>query len=169
MKFSTIFFAAVFFLSHLVSCEKSNLSHNSVKKATETKKNQGIVINSLNLSDDELGFGCITEYYRKGTHLKEKIFVQTSSKDDKSWDHYISINGKKEIFISENDATLSDDNEDEFSMNLENSRYKIQIKAKIGVTDINSDSAQASGTMTVTDKLNKENTSTIEFEGGTAC
>lgn len=53
-------------------------------------------------------------------------------------------------------------------MRLENDDYIIEIHAKIGEHNIESDSALANGTMIITRKSDKE-TTTINFEGGTAC
>ena len=80
----------------------------------------------------------------------------------------VNIDGVKEVFKSENEDAISDADETGYSLKLENDSYIIEISAKIGETNIESDSTMATGTLKITRKSDKA-TSTIEFEGGTAC
>jgi len=147
----------------LNSCEKKELKTN-----LKTPSNKEIVVDKLSVSESDYGVGCVTEYYKKGSKMKDEIYLQTSSKDELTWVNYISINGKREVFFSRNDDTKSTENDNGYTLRLENDDYIIEIHAKIGEQNIESDSALANGTMTITRKSDKE-TTTINFEGGTAC
>lgn len=147
----------------LISCQKKTIE-NKVRNNVLSE----VKIDNLTLSDDELGFGCITEYYRKGEKMHDEIYVQTSSKDDKAWINYISINGKKEIFYSNNEDPKMAVDEEGYTLRLENEYYIVEIEAKISEANIQSDSALALGILTITRKSDQAKT-TINFEGGTAC
>ncbi|WP_291117155.1 hypothetical protein [Empedobacter sp. UBA7248] len=156
-------FVLTFAILMLNSCEKKELKTN-----LKTPSNKEIVVDKLSVSESDYGVGCVTEYYKKGSKMKDEIYLQTSSKDELTWVNYISINGKREVFFSRNDDTKSTENDNGYTLRLENDDYIIEIHAKIGEQNIESDSALANGTMTITRKSDKE-TTTINFEGGTAC
>ncbi|MBY0068217.1 hypothetical protein [Empedobacter falsenii] len=62
---------------------------------------------------------------------------------------------KKRSFSSKNDDTKSTENE--YTLRLENDDYIIEINAKIGEQNVESDSVLANGTMTITRKSDKKN------------
>lgn len=162
MKTSNLFIFLINFMIGLNSCQNK-----SVSKDFKNTTTSSIKVDNLILSEEELGFGCITNYYRKGDKAQQEIYVQTSSKDDKYWVNYISINGEKEVFNSQNDAMLTTD-ENGYTLRLENERYIIDISAKMGKTYSESDTTLASGTLKITRKSDQI-TTTIIFDGGTAC
>ncbi|MGV0937744.1 hypothetical protein [Empedobacter falsenii] len=156
-------FVLTFAILMLNSCEKKELKTN-----LKTSSKNEIVVDKLSVAESDYGVGCVTEYYKKGSKMKDEIYLQTSSKDELTWVNYISINGKREVFSSENDDTKSNDNENGYTLRLENDDYIIEIHAKIGEQNIESDSALANGTMKITRKSDQQ-TKTVDFEGGTAC
>lgn len=169
MKTTLQLIFAFILIFQLTSCQKNAQKDVTSSKEISIKKEaKKIVIDTLIVSDDEFGVGCMTEYHKKGSGDRDKIFMQGGSKDDKGWVSFMMINGKKETFISQNEATESNADGTAFTMKLENNNYSIEIKAKIGDINSHSDSAEAKGTIKVTDKTDK-NTTVIEFEGWTVC
>lgn len=156
-------FFLTFAILMLNSCEKKELKTN-----LKTSSKNEIVVDKLSVAESDYGVGCVTEYYKKGSKMKDEIYLQTSSKDELTWVNYISINGKREVFSSKNDDTKSTENENGYTLRLENDDYIIEIHAKIGEQNIESDSALANGSMTITRKSDQQ-TKTVDFEGGTAC
>lgn len=137
----------------------------TIQKVEKPQKN--ILVENVSVEDSEIGIGCITHYYRKGSNERDLIFVQAGSTKDDGWNNFVKIDGKRVVFYKKDEATKYE-SEDEFSMHLENAEYEINIKAKIGEINKNADSAGANGQMKVLDKKTKAET-TIEFEGGSAC
>lgn len=137
----------------------------TIQKLEEPQKN--IKVENVSVADSEIGVGCITEYYRKGSNGRDLIFVQAGSKKDNGWNNFVKIDGKKVVFYQKYEATKYE-SDDEFSMHLENAEYDINIKAKVGEVSTEADSAGATGQMKVLNKKTKAET-TIEFEGGSAC
>ena len=163
------FLIAIFFLG-LFSCKKEMSTNLAVPDKRESTHDKIMRIDTLQISDNEIGMGCITEYYEKGSDSRKVIYIQTGVDNSEKWVSYISIDGKKEKFYSNNvqDENKSNEFGDAYSLKLENETYIVEIHAKIGDVNIESDSAMASGTITITRKLDKKILS-IEFEGGTAC
>jgi len=95
--------------------------------------------------------------------MKDEIYLQTSSKDELTWVNYISINGKREVFSSKNDDTKSTENDNGYTLRLENDDYIIEIHAKIGEQNIESDSALANGKL-LENLINKQKQLTLREE-----
>jgi len=93
-------FVLTFSILMLNSCEKKELKTN-----LKTSSKNEIVVDKLSVAESDYGVGCVTEYYKKGSKMKDEIYLQTSSKDELTWVNYISINGKREVFSSKNDDT----------------------------------------------------------------
>lgn len=137
----------------------------TIQKVEEPQKS--IEVGTVSVADSEIGIGCITQYYRKGSNSNDLIFVQTGSKKDGGWNNFVQINGKRVVFYQKDEATKSE-SDNEFSIHIENEEYEINMRAKVGEVNTNSDSAGAIGQMKVLDKKTKSET-TVEFEGGSAC
>lgn len=165
----SILFSSLFVIFVVFSCKKEvPKTETSYISKVENNVTNPIKVDTLSLDDSEYGVGCTTEYYRKGSNMRELLYTQTPAKTDFGWVNYMNIDGKKEVFLSENEDAKSDADETGYSLKLENDHYIIEIFAKIGETNIESDSAMATGTIKITRKSDKA-TFTLEFEGGTAC
>lgn len=153
----------------LFSCgKKESQPSNPIGEEQSVKLPSTIDIGIVKVNEEEIGMGCITEYHKKGENFNQLIFIQAGDKRGDGWLNFMSINGKREVFRSQHEDQLADDDGFGYTLELENERYQISIKATIGETNMESDSAEADGTITVTDKQTKER-QTVQFEGGTAC
>lgn len=74
------------------------LREKELKTNLKTSSKNEIVVDKLSVAESDYGVGCVTEYY-KGSKMKDEIYLQTSSKDELTWVNYISINGKREVFL----------------------------------------------------------------------
>ncbi len=166
----SILFSSLFVIFFAVFACKKEAPKNEMSSISKVENNvtKPIKVDMLLLDDSEFGFGCTTEYYRKNSNNRELLYTQTPAKTDFGWVNYMNIDSKKEVFLSENEDAKSNADETGYSLKLENDHYIIEIFAKIGETNIESDSAMATGTLKITRKSDKV-TSTLEFEGGTAC
>ena len=165
-----VLFCILFAMFFVVFSCKKDAPKSEVSSISKTENNviKPIKIDTLSLDENEFGIGCTTDYYRKGSNMSELLYTQTPAKTEFGWVNYINIDGVKEVFKSENEDAISDADETGYSLKLENDSYIIEISAKIGETNIESDSTMATGILKITRKSDKA-TSTIEFEGGTAC
>lgn len=166
---SRSFTAAAVVLS-IYACKKEQPTVATPTEVTaqQTGESLSIKVENLKLTEDDLGMGCITEYYKKGSKNSDHIYTQTGAKNDQGWVNYMMINGKKEVFLSTNEDAKSNADGTGFTQRLENQDYIIEIDATIGETHIETDSAMAFGTIKIIRKSDNSST-TIEFEGGSAC
>ncbi|SKB99797.1 hypothetical protein SAMN05660477_02292 [Soonwooa buanensis] len=168
MKLESIFFLAVFSLGSL-SCQKEeNKIQNKIEQSDSIPSVKDVKIGTITVPDDKIGICCITEYYRKGKDHKDLIFMQTGAPDEKGWLNFLNIDGKQIEFYTKESSSGENDDENKFTIKLENDNYQVTIDAIIGEVSVESDSAQAHGIIKVTNKKTKA-TGSIEFEGGTSC
>lgn len=94
--------------------------------------------------------------------------MQAGAPDEKGWLNFLNIDGKQIEFYTKESSSGENDDENKFTIKLENDNYQVTIDAIIGEVSVESDSAQTHGIMKVTNKKTKA-TGSAEFEGGTGC
>lgn len=163
MKIQNILLLSLLSLSYL-SCKNPTKSY----ETESSNPVKSVSIGTINIPDEKIGMGCITEYFKKNTNNKEELFMQTGAPDEKGWLNFLNINGTLVEFYTHDTSTLVEDDETQFTIKLENDQYQVIINAKMGETNIASDSTMAMGTIKVVDKKTKAE-SIVEFEGATVC
>lgn len=167
MKFKSLLFIGILGLI-FSSCEKKNVEKTTeTTKVVEVAKVPTVKIDTIMVSDKQMGFGCVTSYHKVGDLLSE-IYVETSTKDEKGWVSFLKINGKHEEFYSKGEEMDYGKDEDHLIKKLENDQYQVVIDIKLGEVNIEADATAASGTIKIVDKKTKAET-VIKIEGGTAC
>ncbi|MFN3020215.1 hypothetical protein ACK1KB_04400 [Chryseobacterium sp. TY3] len=168
MKLQSIFLLAFISLGSL-SCQKQeNKTHSKISQSEAIPSVKALEIGTIKVSDDKIGMGCITEYYLKGKDHRNLIFMQTGASDEKGWLNILNIDGKQIEFYTTESSSGENDDENKFTIKLENDDYQVTIDITLGEVNIESDSAQAHGIIKVINKKTKATGST-EVEGGTAC
>ena len=167
MKLPSILLLLMLSLTSL-SCQLEQHKNKNTPNQTTTKtESKSLEIGNISVPDDKIGIGCQTTYFRKAKEHNDMIFMQAGSPDEKGWLNFLNIDGKQIEFYT-TDASSEENDENKFTIKLENDDYQVIIDATVGEVSVDSDTAQAHGIIKVINKKTKA-TGSAEFEGGTGC